>query len=167
MFGTRGRIAVRCMGDGTLEMTDRIRLARRHGGLSQAALADLVGVHRSAVSHWEARRPKRPNIGHLLAAAAATRVRFEWLATGKGPMALDDDEEAVALPRPAAGHAGIDPSEHELLIAFRAPSRSSRAVMLELAQQLATPDVHCRRLAMPRVPGHEPGVLPAEPLALL
>ena len=47
-------------------MTDRIRHARRHGGLSQAALAELVGVHRSAVSHLEAVHPKRPNIGHLL-----------------------------------------------------------------------------------------------------
>ena len=32
----------------------RIRLARRHAGLSQAALAHAVGVQRSAVSHWEA-----------------------------------------------------------------------------------------------------------------
>lgn len=144
-------------------MTDRIRHARRHGGLSQAALADLVGVHRSAVSHWEAVHPKRPNIGHLLAAAAATRVRFEWLATGHGPMELDDDEDAD-IPALLAG-PGVDPGERELLRAFRAASRQSRAVMLELAQQLATPDVHRRRMPVPR--RGDCGLLPAEPLAAL
>jgi len=144
-------------------MTDRIRHARRHGGLSQAALADLVGVHRSAVSHWEAAQPKRPNIGHLLAAAAATRVRFEWLATGHGPMELDDDENAD-IPAIFTG-SGVDSGERELLRAFRAASRESRAVMLELAQQLATPDVHRRRTPAPRRRDH--GLLPAEPLAAL
>lgn len=144
-------------------MTDRIRLARRHGGLSQAALSDLVGVHRSAVSHWEATHPKRPNIGHLLAIAAATRVRFEWLATGHGPMELDEDDE---LEIPAIiGEPGVNPGERELLRAFRAASRQSRAVMLELAQQLATPDVHRRRMPPPR--GFDYGLLPMEPLAAL
>jgi transcriptional regulator with XRE-family HTH domain len=151
------------MGEGTLEMTDRIRLSRRHGGLSQAAHSDLVGVHRSAVSHWEAVHPKRPSIGHLLAAAAATRVRFEWLATGHGPMELDEEEDADI---PALfGEPGIDPGERELLRAFRAASRQSRAVMLELAHQLATPDVHRRRMPPPR--RCDFGLLPAEPLAAL
>jgi transcriptional regulator with XRE-family HTH domain len=144
-------------------MTDRIRLARRHGGLSQAALSDLVGVHRSAVSHWEASHPKRPNIGHLLAIAAATRVRFEWLATGRGPMELDDDEDD-GLP-PIDGAPGADPGERELLLAFRAASRQSRAVMLELAQQLATPGVHRRRLPAARPLDYR--LLPTEPLAAL
>lgn len=147
-----------------MEMTDRIRLARRHGGLSQAALSDLVGVHRSAVSHWEATHPKRPNIGHLLAIAAATRVRFEWLATGNGPMELDEDDDEAGLP-PIAGGPGIDPGERELLLAFRAASRQSRAVMLELAQQLATPGVHRRRLPATRPLDYR--LLPAEPLAAL
>ena len=144
-------------------MTDRIRLARRHGGLSQAALADLVGVHRSAVSHWEAAQPKRPNIGHLLATAAATRVRFEWLATGHGPMELDENEDADIAS--LFGDPGVDPSERALLRAFRAASRQSRCVMLELAQQLATPDVHRRRMPPPR--RCDQGLLPVEPLAAL
>jgi len=144
-------------------MTDRIRHARQHGGMSQAALADLVGVHRSAVSHWEAAHPKRPNIGHLLSVAAATRVRFEWLATGHGPMELDDDDD-IDLPLLFA-EPGVDPCERELLRAFRAASRQSRAVMLELAQQLATPGVHRRRIPSPR--RRESGLLPSEPLAVL
>ena len=37
--------------------------------------------------------------------------------------------------------------------------------MLELAQQLATPDVHRRRMPQPR--GFDYGLLPLEPLAAL
>lgn len=150
-------------------MNDRIRLARRHGDLSQAALADLVGVHRSAVSHWEATRPKRPNTGHLLAISAAAGIRFEWLATGNGPMDLGDGEGEVAatpLPpgSPADGAMAAAPGERELLHAFRAASRQSRAVMLELAQHLAQPGGHRRRLS-PRP--FDPALVPAEPLAVL
>ena len=38
---------------------DRIRLARRHAGLSQARLAEAIGVQRSAVSHWESPQVSR------------------------------------------------------------------------------------------------------------
>src|SRR3546814_20908858 len=73
-----GRSAVRNTGEGTLTLTQRIRLSRRHGGLSQAALAGHAGVHRSAVSHRESSKPKRPNIGHLLAIAVAAGGTFDW-----------------------------------------------------------------------------------------
>lgn len=148
-------------------MPERIRLARRHGGLSQAALADLVGVHRSAVSHWEATRPKQPNTGHLLAVAAATGVRFEWLATGHGPMELETGDVAVepATAEGTGGAAPAAPGEHELLHAFRAASRPSRAMMLELARHLAQPGLRPRRL--PDRPAPDYALLPAEPLAVL
>ena len=119
-----------------MTLTQRIRLSRRHGGISQATLADLVGVHRSAVSHWESTKPKRPNIGHLLAIAVSCGVQFEWLATGRGTMLLSDQ----------AQHDGVgstnlvlveDEHEAELLRAFRDTSPQSRIVLVELAQQLA------------------------------
>ena len=102
MFRAHGRIAVRSKGEGTLTLTQRIRLSRRHGSLSQAALADLVGVHRSAVSHWESTKPKKPNIGHLLAIAVACGVQFEWLATGRGTMLLSEQMQQDMTP---AAHA--------------------------------------------------------------
>lgn len=144
-------------------MNDRIRHARRHGGLSQAALAGLVGVHRSAVSHWEATRPKRPNTGHLLAIAASTGVHFEWLATGNG--AMERGEGEAALPAIPADDGVAAYGERELLHAFRAASRQSRAVMLELAQHLAHPAGRRRRL--PSARRFDRALLPAEPLAML
>ncbi|MFX8735760.1 helix-turn-helix transcriptional regulator, partial [Acinetobacter baumannii] len=62
----------------------RIRLARRHAGLSQAALAAAVGVQRSAVSHWETAQGKSPSTEHMRQVALVTGVQFEWLATGRG-----------------------------------------------------------------------------------
>ncbi|MBN4658964.1 helix-turn-helix transcriptional regulator, partial [Escherichia coli] len=50
----------------------RIRLARRHAGLSQAALAAAVGVQRSAVSHWETAQGKSPSTEHMRQVALVT-----------------------------------------------------------------------------------------------
>lgn len=116
-----------------MELTQRIRTARRHGGISQAVLAQQVGVHRSAVSHWESSKPKRPNIGHLLSIAVATGVQFEWLATGRGTML---PSAALSISEPGNGVVVDDAHELELLRAFRDVPLQSRPVLVELAQQL-------------------------------
>jgi transcriptional regulator with XRE-family HTH domain len=133
------RNAMRCHASGahqgkdTLELTQRIRAARKHGGISQAALAQHVGVHRSAVSHWESSKPKRPNIGHLLSIAVSTGVQFEWLATGRGAMLAC---ATMAVSDPGNGIVVDDAHELELLRAFRDVPLQSRPVLVELAQQL-------------------------------
>lgn len=113
----------------------RIRLARRHAGLSQAALAAAVGVQRSAVSHWEAQRGK-PSMNHMRQLALLTGVQIEWLATGRGPMTPSAD---TLLDSVAAVDAVLveDPQERRLLAAFRGASVQSRLPLLELAEQLA------------------------------
>jgi transcriptional regulator with XRE-family HTH domain len=100
----------------------RIRLARRHAGLSQAALAAAVGVQRSAVSHWEATNGKHPSVTHMRELAMACGVQFEWLATGRGKMGLSED---VDLDSVAAADALLieDPIELRLIHAFRDPRR--------------------------------------------
>ena len=90
-------------------------------------------MHRSAVSHWESRKPKRPNIGHLLAIAVATGVQFEWLATGRGTMLMS---AAAAVCDPGNGIVVEDTQELDLLRAFRDVPLQSRPVLVELAQQL-------------------------------
>ncbi len=114
----------------------RIRLARRHAGLSQAAMAVAVGVHRSAVSHWEAAQGKHPSTNHLQELAMVTGVQFEWLATGRGKMNLTAD---TALDSVAAADAALvdDPLELRLLQAFRDAPMRARAPLVELAEQLA------------------------------
>ena len=97
---------------------DRIRLARRHAGLSQAKLAEAIGVQRSAVSHWESPQGKNPSVTHLRAVAMVAGVTFEWLATGRGKMQLSED---AVLDSVSAADAILveDPLELRLVQAFR------------------------------------------------
>lgn len=114
----------------------RIRLARRHAGLSQSALGAAVGVQRSAVSHWEASEGKHPSVNHLRAVAMATGVQFEWLATGRGLMRQSAEAELDAI---AAADALLldDPIEIRLIRAFRDTPMRARPPLVELAEQLA------------------------------
>jgi transcriptional regulator with XRE-family HTH domain len=114
----------------------RIRLARRHAGLSQSALAAAVGVQRSAVSHWEAIEGKSPSMANLRRVATVTGVQFEWLATGRGRMALSPED---ALDTVAAADATLvdDAFEMRLLTAFRTLPARSRAPLVELMEQMA------------------------------
>lgn len=114
----------------------RIRLARRHAGLSQTQLAAAVGVQRSAVSHWEAPHGKNPSVKHLRDVAVLTNVNFEWLATGRGSMTLSRD---VALDSVAAADAVLveDALELRLVQAFRETPARSRVSLVEVVEQLA------------------------------
>lgn len=126
----------------------RIRLARRHAGLSQAALGAAVGVQRSAVGHWEAARGKFPSVAHLREIALITGVQFEWLATGRGNMSLSAD---TALDSVAAAEAMLveDPLELRLLTAFREAPMRAKAPLVELAEQLAEARTGRGRAATP------------------
>lgn len=114
----------------------RIRLARRHAGLSQSALGGAIGVQRSAVSHWEASQGKYPSVDHLRQLALVAGVQFEWLATGRGTMSLSAD---TALDSVAAAHGELidDPLEMRLITAFREAPMRARAPLVEVAEQLA------------------------------
>jgi transcriptional regulator with XRE-family HTH domain len=119
-----------------MTLQQRIKLARRHAGLSQVALAAVIGVHRSAVSHWEAAIGKSPSSDHLRELAGVAQVQFEWLATGRGRMTLSMDD---AMDSVAAADALLveDPLELRLLAAFREAPTLARAPLVEVAEHLA------------------------------
>lgn len=127
----------------------RIRMARRHAGLSQAALALAVGVQRSAVSHWEAPAGKNPSVAHLREIATTANVQFEWLATGRGPMTLSRE---VELDSVAAADALLidDPTELRLLQAYRNAPPRSRIALLEVLEELAEQRVGRQRGGKPK-----------------
>jgi transcriptional regulator with XRE-family HTH domain len=60
---------------------DRLRKAREHAGLTQAELADRLGIGRTTVANYEngTTLPKRPV---LLSWALATGIRLAWLMHG-------------------------------------------------------------------------------------
>jgi|GEM_PF-97778 len=115
----------------------RIRLARRHAGLSQMQLASAVCVQRSAVSHWESTQAKNPSVSHLREIALVTGVQFEWLATGRGGMALCDVVRMESVPT-ADALLVEEPIELRLLHAFRDASPQSRVTLVEIVEQLAS-----------------------------
>lgn len=71
-----------------MKLSDRIRHARSRRGLSQAELAGRLGVHRSAVGHWERGAAITPSFARLVALAKTLEVGVEWLASGTGPVTL-------------------------------------------------------------------------------
>lgn len=68
----------------------RIAQARERAGLSQTALGNTTGVTRSAVSQWESEGTE-PTPENLRSIALETKVSYDWLATGRGDMAAEDD----------------------------------------------------------------------------
>ena len=127
----------------------RIRLARRHAALSQAQLADAVGVQRSAVSHWEAPEGKNPSVKHLREVALVTAVQFEWLATGRGEMGTSRD---TVLDSVAAADALLvdDVLEQRLLRAFRESPVRARLALVEIVEELAQQRTGRLRAGTPR-----------------
>lgn len=111
-------------------------MARHRLMLSQRALAEEVGVQRSAVSQWEAASGKNPTLKNLRRVAQVTAVQFEWLATGRGPMALSKD---VALDAISAADALLveDRLEVRMIAAMRCVSLESRVSLVEIAEQIA------------------------------
>jgi transcriptional regulator with XRE-family HTH domain len=87
--------------------------------LTQSGLAKAVHVGPSAVAQWEL-----PNatwtIDHLKQIAVLSGVAFEWLITGRGPVALTNHE----APAVDSTSFATDQIEDRLLSAFRrGPSR--------------------------------------------
>ena len=101
-------------------LSSRIRHARRLSGLTQASLAKAVNVGPSAVAQWELPHGTSPTIDHLAQIAVVSSVAFEWLATGRGPVAPGTHETPVV----DASSFAMDHFEERLLLAFRrVPSR--------------------------------------------
>lgn len=119
-----------------MDTSNRILLARRRAGLSQAQLAGQVGVQRSAVSHWESSEGKSPSMNHLRAVALVAGVQFEWLATGRGAVALTPEEQLDSIAA-VQGLLIDDSLELRLIAAVRASPLKTRLVLVELAEILA------------------------------
>lgn len=120
-----------------MDAAGRMRIARRKAGLSQAKLAAVLGVQRSAVGHWESVDGKNPTMAHLRAVAVATQVQFEWLATGRGEMQLTREQREDSVSA-ASGLFIDDALEMRLVQACRGIPARARVSLLEVAEAMAT-----------------------------
>ncbi|HMB56887.1 MAG TPA: helix-turn-helix transcriptional regulator [Arenimonas sp.] len=119
-------------------LTNRIRQARRAADLSQADLAAIVGVQRSAVAQWERIDGSRPTTENLSKIALATSINFEWLATGRGRMKLrlegDEDDSTPAL---LLQFFAQDELEERALMALRQLDYREMLAIVEMAEAMA------------------------------
>lgn len=105
------------MVDGIVEISKRVRFAREIAGLSQAQVADALGIHRPSVSEIEAGR-RRVSADELVTLARLFGVSIGWLA-GE----TDADGSGAQLELAARELSKLDPDDLErilrLLAAFR------------------------------------------------
>jgi transcriptional regulator with XRE-family HTH domain len=116
------------------DLTNRIRHARRKATLSQSALATALGINRSAVAQWERQGGSTPTSGNLSKIAVATRIHFEWLATGRGPMGSRGADD---LPMPLLQLFAHDEVEERLLRASRGLESWQSLAIAEMAEAMA------------------------------
>lgn len=116
-----------------IPMAVRIRQARCAAGMTQERLASSVHVNRSAVAQWEREGGTHPSFANLLGIALATRVSFEWLATGRG---CKDTDECIEAPSNQI-HTN-DEIEARCIRAVRLLPRGKRVSISLLLQQLAS-----------------------------
>lgn len=120
------------------DQTFRIRQARRNATLSQTALADKVGVNRSAVAQWERPGGSRPTAGNLSKIAIATSIQFEWLATGRGRMLPKrDGEDREETPALLLKFYARDEIEERALFALRKLEHRLSIAIVEMAERMS------------------------------
>jgi len=112
----------------------RIRKARAMAKLSQALLAERVGVKRSAVTQWEHPTGTKPSVDHMIRIALETSVAFEWLATGRGPIR---DTSVDTVPPMVMEDFARDEHESQALSYLRHCSPQKRRMALEILAVLS------------------------------
>lgn len=102
-----------------MSIGSRIKQARQAAGLSQADLAEAMGITRSACSQWESDQGTGPRRERLEMLASELGVTYEWLATGR-----DSGGVREALP------AYLSVEQTELLGLFKSLDSTQRKSLL-------------------------------------
>lgn len=121
-----------------LGLPSRIKRCRKDAGLSQAKLAEQLGVGRSAVAQWERDNDTSPTVRHLAKIALATGVSFEWLATGRGARIIGGKGEEP--PAFVLDYVAQSEVEERLLVAFRQLDALAQLPVLAQVEALANPE---------------------------
>jgi len=76
-----------------MNLSERIKKARKHARLTQSELAELVGIAQTAISQLESGKTLRST--YLVQIAQACSVNSLWLASGEGEMLQPEDSMAL------------------------------------------------------------------------
>ncbi|HEY0287175.1 MAG TPA: helix-turn-helix transcriptional regulator [Pseudomonas sp.] len=72
-----------------MDLSERIKLARKKANLTQSQLAESVGIAQTAISQLESGKTLRSS--YLIQIARSCKVNSVWLASGEGEMNLTED----------------------------------------------------------------------------
>jgi phage repressor protein C with HTH and peptisase S24 domain len=72
-----------------MNLSERIKLARKKAGLTQSGLAESVGIAQTAISQLESGKTLRSS--YLIQIARSCGVNSVWLASGEGEMLSPED----------------------------------------------------------------------------
>lgn len=75
-----------------MNLSERIKAARQHAGLTQRELAEKVGIAQTAISQLESGKTLRSS--YLYEISKACGVAAMWMATGTGGMLLSEAQQA-------------------------------------------------------------------------
>jgi transcriptional regulator with XRE-family HTH domain len=112
-------------------LADRVRIARTGAKFDRATLARLGGVTPGAVAQWEHPEGTNPTVCNLARVAIALRVEFDWLATGRGRMLI---EEQLDFGDPTVGP--LSREEQLLVHRWRELASPARAAFERLMESL-------------------------------
>ncbi len=91
-----------------MTLSSKILNCRKKAGLSQEALADMIGVSRQAVSKWE-NGEAVPEVGKLLLLAKAFQVTTDWLLSEEEPeQEPSEGGESTMQPPPQRGEDWVE-----------------------------------------------------------
>ena len=117
-----------------MKLSEKILYSRKRAGLSQEALADMVGVSRQAVSKWETGEAL-PETAKLAALGAALGVSVDWLLSDSEPE--EPEEEPAAFVAAAGRRIRLTAAMREQYQAHVAAERAEAARQDEAARTLA------------------------------
>lgn len=104
-------------------LSERLKQARQHAGLTQDELAEKSGVTQASISKIELGKNKSENTTFGVQLAVACGVRCEWLVLGQGEM-LD----------------GLKPDEAALLEKYRGSDPTGKTAIQRVAESLSQYD---------------------------
>ena len=107
----------------------RISFARKRCNFSQAKLASLIDVSRSAVGQWEAGL-STPSTENLSRIAVVLNVRFEWLALNRGAMEYENTNDEPMKTDLNKKDSFIPTDLKDLIEIYHALPSDSRSAMI-------------------------------------
>ena len=130
-------------------LQQRITQARKSRKLSQANLAERLGITRTACSHWETGRAK-PSTKHIEKIAETLAVDAHWLISGKKGLnpelrqntdnRLDNDAKNVLLETQAGYQETFDKETLKVAGEYFSLNRTQRKLVRDLLKALKTTD---------------------------